>query len=100
MEDAIKHLVENMQVILEGASDNSDKDDFLKKPGKYLGPGIKTYADFLREVKLGSFEEYTEHITKRGRYNRALQIEVEKLWELEETWDNKLREAIRHTVLL
>ena len=100
MEDAVKHLVENLQVILKSVSENSDKDDFLKKPGKYLGPGIKTYADFLRKVKLDSFAKFIEHITKRGRNNDALQGEVEKLWELEEAWDNKLKEAIRHTVLL
>ena len=100
MEDAVKHLVENLQVILKSVSENSDKDDFLKKPGKYLGPGIKTYADFLRQVKLDSFEKFIEDINKRGRYNHALQGEVEKLWELEEAWDNKLKEAIRHTVLL
>ena len=99
MEDAVKHLVENLQVILKSVSENSDKDDFLKKPGKYLGPGIKTYADFLTKVKLDSFAKFIEHITKRGRYNHALQGEVEKLWELEEAWDNKLKEAIRHTVL-
>ena len=100
MEDAVKHLVENLQVILKNVSENSSKDDFLKKPGKYLGPGIKTYADFLTKVKLDSFAKFIEHITKRGRYNHALQGEVEKLWELEEAWDNKLKEAIRHTVLL
>ena len=100
MEDAVKHLVENLQVILKSVSENSDKDDFLKKPGKYLGPGIKTYVDFLRKVKLDSFAKFIEHITKHGRYNDALQGEVEKLWELEEAWDNKLKEAIRHTVLL
>ena len=100
MEDAVKHLVENLQVILKSVSENSDKDDFLKKPGKYLGPGIKTYADFLKNVKLDSFEKFIEDITKRGRYDHALQGEVEKLWELEEAWDNKLKEAIRHTVLL
>ena len=100
MEDAVKNLVENLQVILKSVSENSGKDDFLKKPGKYLGPGIKTYADFLTKVKLDSFAKFIEHITKQGRYNHALQGEVEKLWELEEAWDNKLKEAIRHTVLL
>ena len=99
MEDAVKHLVENLQVILKSVSENSDKDDFLKKPGKYLGPGIKTYADFLKRIKLDSFEKFIEDITKRGRYDHALQGEVEKLWELEEAWDNRLKEAIRHTVL-
>ena len=99
MEDAIKHLVENLQVILKSVSENSHKDDFLKKPGKYLGPGIKIYADFLKKVKLDSFEKFIEDITKRGRYDDALQGEVEKLWELEEAWDNRLKEAIRHTVL-
>ena len=99
MEQETRELVTKLQEILKTVLVVSKKDDFLKKPGKYLSPAMKIYTDFLRQIGLSSFEDFMEKVTIEGKANNALQDVIEELWELEETWDNILKESVKNKVL-
>ena len=100
MEAGTKELIQKLQEILTFVQQNVDRDDFNQKPGKYLGPAINVYAQFLRQNKLSSFNEFMEKITVEGKTNSRLQVAIEELWELEETWNNVLKTTIAHKVFI
>ena len=98
MEEALKELIRKLQAVFTTVQSNCGQDDFLKKPGKYLGPAIAIYADFLRQSKLSSFNELLGKVDNDGRNNISLQSVMEDLWELEETWDSFLKDATGNKV--
>ena len=93
MEQESIELIKKLKGVLDTVRQNSDQDDFLKKPGRYLGPAIKIYADFLKKVKLSSFAVFIKVVGVEGKTNYSLQCVLEELWELEETWDDFLKTA-------
>ena len=98
MEEALKELITKLNGVFTSVQNHCSQDDFLKKPGKYLGPAIAIYADFLRQTKLSSFNELLGKIDNDGRNNLSLQSVMEELWELEETWDSFLKDATGNKV--
>jgi len=90
----VGQLVTCLNDILTNVKTTSNLDDVVKKPGKYLGPAIKIYADFLRTDNLATFEEFTQKVTNEGRKNESLRDVVDELWMLEETWDDFLQNVI------
>ena len=100
MEQDIKKIITKLQEILTTVRQISNKDDFLKKPGKYLGPAITLYADFLRQIGLSSFNEFMEKVAIEGKTNATIQDVIEELWELEETWDTILKDAVKNKVFM
>ena len=100
MEESTKELLQKLQEILAIVQQNTDQDDFYKKPGKYLGSAINIYAEFLRQKKLSSFNEFVEKISVEGKKNLGLQGVIEELWELEETWDSVLKMTLAKKVFI
>ena len=100
MEEALIVLIGKLQAVLTDVKTNYIQDDFLQKPGKYLGPAIAIYADFLRKIKLSTFNDFLKKAHDDGRNNHSLQSVIEDLWELEETWDTFLKDAIGNKVLI
>ena len=100
MEEALIVLIGKLQAVLTDVKTNYIQDDFLQKPGKYLGPAIAIYADFLRQIKLSTFNDFLKKAQDDGRNNHSLQSVIEDLWELEETWDTFLKDAIGNKVLI
>ena len=94
MEVGVSDLIANLKEILSNVSANSNRDDVVKKPGKYLGPAIKIYADFLKQNNSSSFAEFDKKVKHEGRDNESLQRVIEELWELEERWDDFLKDFI------
>ena len=52
MEEGVENLSRNLKQILTNVRAHNNQDDVVKKPGKYLGPAIRIYADFLRPPPL------------------------------------------------
>ena len=100
MEEALKAMVGKLQAVFTEVKNNSGQDDFVQKPGKYLGPAIAIYADFLRQMNLSTFNDFLGKLQDIGRNNPSLQSVVEELWELEETWDTYLKDIIGNKVLI
>ena len=98
MEITIRTLSSNLENVLRNAQQNIEREDFVTKPGKYLGSAINIYADFLKQNDFTSFNEFLEVITREGKENMKLQEIVERLWELEETWDGTLQTAVQNKV--
>ena len=98
MENTIRTLFSNLENVLRNVHQNIGQEDFVTKPGKYLGSAINIYVDFLKQNNFTSFNEFLEVITREGQKNMKLQEIVERLWELEETWDGTLKTAIKNKV--
>ena len=94
MEEGVENLSRNLKQILTNVRAHSNQDDVVKKPGKYLGPAIKIYADFLSQNNLSNFEEFMQKVRIDGRNNADLQKAVEELWTIEEIWDDFLQNII------
>ena len=94
MEVGVSDLIANLKEILSNVRANSNRDDVVKKPGKYLGPAIKIYAAFLKQNNSSCFAEFEKKVTHEGRNNESLQRVIEELWELEERWDDFLKDFI------
>ena len=100
MEEGVSDLITNLKEILSNVKANSNRDDVVKKPGKYLGPAIKIYADFLKQNNSSCFAEFEKKVKHEGRNNESLQSVIEKLWELEEQWDDFLKDFIGKSQVL
>ena len=94
MEEGVENLTTKLKEILTNVQTNSNQDDVVKKPGKYLGPAIKIYADFLSQNNFSTFEEFMQKVSIDGRANADLQETVEELWKVEEVWDDFLQNVI------
>ena len=98
MENTISILFNKLQNVLRNVQQNIEQEDFVTKPGKYLGSAINIYVEFLKQSNLSSFNEFLEVISPEGKKNVKLQEIVEELWELEETWDRTLKKAVENKV--
>ena len=74
------------------------QDDFIQKPGKYLGGAISTYAEFLQQNSLSSFNEFLKKASAEGKKNVQFCEAIDKLWELEEAWDSLLMQTVASKV--
>ena len=100
MEVGVSDLIANLKEILSNVTANSNREDVVKKPGKYLGPAIKIYADFLKQNNSSCFAEFDKKAKHEGRNNESLQRVIEELWELEERWDDFLKDFIGKSQVL